>query len=266
MNLTSGILIKTAKHVSRHLTVPNLNLYSEIEGIDPKFQIHPLLNLCKLSDISLFQDKSVIEIYRSIIFAYITNNQTYTWLPGAWRGKKFIFDRLSDDLKSCLFQADLLETIEPTSSNWWDQLILHCRYLSDQGTNIIGDKGHDLSYDYEFKRVYKYPVRTYIENTEAGYDLTSKESHNSEKKLLIEVKASEKPLDHAYANISFNEWKVASDHDNYIFHFWSLADANNPTIAVLSRDMVIEEKPSNLGLGEWTSYRIQFSKFLNHFK
>jgi hypothetical protein len=270
LKLTTGLLFETTDYISRFIINPDTDINIAIDGVKPSERIIPLLEFCdydieKFIFSSTYKNLSPYKIYRDIIFKYIVKSK-YPWLGGGWRGKDFIEDRLNKDLNNCLFQANLNQPSDDIAWQWWSELIFYCRNISKTNLEEIGNIGHQLSFDYEKNRTSSDPIRTYISNTKAGYDLTSILSQNSTDKILIEVKASVKPINIAYANVTYNEWKAASDRENYFFHLWLLDDPNNHKLAILEKDRVINEKPSNLGLGEWSEYRISFLQFQEDFK
>ena len=109
----------------------------------------------------------------------------------------------------------------------------------------------------------KSPFKEYIHNTSAGYDLLSLKDEDTKKKLLIEVKSSEKSLGAAKAYITRNEYNKALEHENYQFHFWLLKER---MLAVLDRNKVIDTAPKDTKEGSWNKFTVPYMAFQDEFK
>ena len=128
----------------------------------------------------------------------------------------------------------------------------------------VGRKGEKLSFEYETKRIGCYPKWIAIESNKLGYDIQSKLSKDIDSQLLIEVKASSDSAENAYFHVTINEWNVAEQADNYIFHIWLLEDGV-PLLAKLDTEQIRKHIPSNNANGSWESVRIPYKSFIDSF-
>ena len=166
-------------------------------------------------------------------------------------------------MNACFIQADLYNQENSLMEDWWDKLYSYSRARAEKNFKKIGREGEQLSYEYEKRRVNINPIKEYILNTSAGYDLLSRLSHNSNEKLMIEIKTSTKTLDKAKAYITKNEYNMAVRHYNYVFHFWLLKEKK---LAILDRQLVLDTAPINLKEGTWEEFKVPFKTFKDKFR
>ena len=272
MKLTPGLLISSRTYLKRRLEHKYFDAYTDINSTISVSEIIPFLQYLEIMDrenniVRITNNLSDEQILQEILFIYILKRDkdkdiNYRWMTRAYKGIEFIKDRLDDNMNACLRQANLFNEDSLFMEDWWDKIYSYSRQKIDGLHEETGRQGEKLSFIYEHQRVGIKPRKEYIMNTSAGYDLLSLFSHNSKEKLLIEVKSSNLPINKAEAFITKNEFFVAKDHHNYKFHFWLL---NEKKLAILDRELIINEAPINQEAGTWDTYKIPFVVYKNFF-
>ena len=262
MKITSGLLLQARDYLYQVIIDENLKFGAKFNSIDPD-SITPFLQSLEIVSESLkfertnYKDINPTELTTVIFtkFIYLTK---LPWIKSAWRGRNHVLNAMTPELFSCLEQCELCSETDQ-ANEWWENLMDYSRSLNQETKTEIGREGEKLSFQYEFDRVGREPKREYINNSTAGYDLLSWESHNSNKRIMIEVKSSKKGLSSAQAYISRNEWQTAVENEeNFFFHFWLLT---NKQLKVVPAKDVIETSPINENAGEWQSFRLDFQHF-----
>tara|TARA_B100000886_G_C20413986_1_gene488423 strand:+ start:476 stop:1270 length:795 start_codon:yes stop_codon:yes gene_type:complete len=243
-----------------------------IEGIDPTLDIIPFLKYLEILDSNnnineIKKQDTDEQILQKILFIYIVkkdknSDESFRWIKRAYKGIDFIKDILDDNMNACFRQADLYNQDSSLMEEWWDRIYSYSRDRAEKNFQKIGREGEKLSYKYEEHRVNAKPIKEYILNTSAGYDLLSKFSHNSNDKLMIEIKASTKTINKAEAYITRNEYDMATRHNNYVFHFWLLTERK---LAILDRGLVLDNAPNNINEGIWEKFKVPFLTFKDKF-
>ena len=78
--------------------------------------------------------------------------------------------------------------------------------------------------------------------------------------LSIEVKASTMGAAGAF-HLSRNEWERAQETENHAFHLWDLRKDAQPSLAVISTEMMCRHVPLDQGEGTWENVRVPFGAF-----
>ena len=174
-------------------------------------------------------------------------------------GKAFIkaAGALPTDTKECFVEAGLFEDDLDVLKEW-ESIVCNLKSEDFSRNDEIGLKGEYLTMLYESKRVGSEPRWISRETDAAGFDILSKLDNLNQENLAIEVKASEQTFEDARAHITRNEWNVALNTRNYIFHFWSLS-SRNPKLFITSPTIIKTHAPKDYGRGEWESFRVNFS-------
>lgn len=76
-----------------------------------------------------------------------------------------------------------------------------------------------------------------IESSSDGYDVLSRMSASDNRRMTIEVKASEQDTEFASFHLTRNEWETAIGSVAHRFHLWALARAREE-LAVLTVEQV----------------------------
>lgn len=272
MKLTPGLLLISRDFIKRKLTLNYFEDETNIFGINPAIKVIPFLKYINFLDSNnniheLNLNMCDEEILQKILLKYILkkdedNDEDFRWITRAYKGIDFITERLDDNINACFRQANLYNDDSNLMEEWWDNIYTYSREKNQEPLQKIGREGEKLSFLYEFQRVGVKPRKEYIQNTSAGYDLLSINSHNLQKKLMIEVKSSFSSVDKAEAFITRNELNMAKEHSNYIFHFWLL---KNKELAVLDREMIIATAPLDKNEGRWEKFKVPFVAFKDNF-
>ena len=172
---------------------------------------------------------------------------------------------MSKDEESCFLEAGLLsDNIDEKVVEWWDSAARQIRALADQEKNETGRSGEISTIKYEKMRTGFEPVWMSVDSNLAGYDIRSVISKDGSSTLLIEVKASYKPLDGADFYVSSNEWRVALSSSAYVFHLWNFCN-NKKLLAIVAPNEVLPYIPTNNLEGKWESAKIPYSCFKEKF-
>ncbi|HEY3342274.1 MAG TPA: DUF3883 domain-containing protein, partial [Anaerolineae bacterium] len=75
--------------------------------------------------------------------------------------------------------------------------------------------------------------------------------------LKIEVKTSNSQWSVASFHISQNEWIVAENSDDYLFHLWALLPKQR--LYIVHPLQIANHVPHNRGEGTWGSFELTFS-------
>lgn len=172
---------------------------------------------------------------------------------------------MPEPARQCLSEAGL--TSSPPSNaaiSWWDDLAAAARGRLADYMAQVGREGERQSIAYEEQRVGRKPHWQSIESNKSGFDLLSVKDTNDDTELQIEVKASERPVPSASFHITRNEWEMAINSSQYIFHLWSLATRRQ--LAVLSPAELQHHIPIEQGRGQWETVIIPFSVFQGCFR
>ena len=160
---------------------------------------------------------------RSVITEFIKAFKP-SWAYMMQFGKAFIkaAGALPTDTKECFAEAGLFEHDLDVLKEW-EIIVRNLKSEEFSRNDEIGLKGEYLTMLFESKRVGSEPRWISRETDAAGFDILSKLDNLNQENLSIEVKASEQTFEEARAHITRNEWNVALNSRNYIFHFWILS-------------------------------------------
>jgi len=174
-------------------------------------------------------------------------------------GKAFLkaAGALPIDTKECFVEAGLFEH-DLDILKEWEIIVRNLKSEEFSRNDEIGLKGEYLTMLFESKRVGSEPRWISRETDAAGFDILSKLDNLNQENLAIEVKASECTFEDARAHITRNEWNVALNTRNYLFHFWVLS-SKKPKLFVTSPTMMKTHAPKDFGKGLWESFRVNFS-------
>ena len=208
--------------------------------------------------LSNFNDYDYKVRLRSVIIEFIIAFKP-SWAYMMQFGKAFIkaAGALPADTKECFVEAGLFEDDLDVLKEW-ESIVCNLKSEDFSRNDEIGLKGEYLTMLYESKRVGSEPRWISRETDAAGFDILSKLDNLNQENLAIEVKASEQTFEDARAHITRNEWNVALNTRNYIFHFWSLS-SRNPKLFITSPTIIKTHAPKDYGRGEWESFRVNFS-------
>jgi hypothetical protein len=185
------------------------------------------------------------------------------WAKLIPRGRRELL--IDDEVGQCLREGQLLsETYDDEIIDWWDDLAAATRGQRFDLSTQIGRRGERLSIGYEHRRVGKAPLWQAVDSNLAGFDILSRVSRADSSPLRIEVKASEVPLNDATLHLSRAEWEVAQGAGQHVFHVWSLI-SHPPMLAVVGKEEMAPNIPSDRGRGVWERVEIPYSVFIDEF-
>lgn len=248
------------------------------EAFEPRFHAAPLeevLHIClschflKIENNSLGLTTSGIQLsnynaydyknpLRSVIIEFIKAFKP-SWAYMMQFGKAFIkaAGALPTDTKECFVEAGLFEHDLDVLKEW-EVVVRSLKSEEFSRNDEIGLKGEYLTMLFESKRVGSEPRWISRETDAAGFDILSRLDNLNQENLAIEVKASERAFEEAWAHITRNEWNVALNTRNYVFHFWVLS-SRKPKLFVTSPTRMKTHAPKDYGKGVWESFRVNFS-------
>jgi hypothetical protein len=185
------------------------------------------------------------------------------WLQNASFGRSKVLSFASSDIVQTFVEVGLASGTDPEVVTFWDELAARARGQKGYRLTSIGRRGERLTIEYEKMRTGQHPKWVSIDDNSDGYDVLSVVGLVDKQPLLIEVKATTAGLKENF-HLTANEWELAKNVDNHVFHFWDLS-ASNPTLAVLCIDDVGSHVPIDNGEGRWESVRIPFETFAEQF-
>ena len=185
------------------------------------------------------------------------------WASSAVQGRQALVSYAPPEAVQCFREAGLLDGQDEDVVSWWDELAGRFRAVQDEAYLQIGRKGERMSIEWEHKRTGVPPRWIALEFNDAGYDIVSRLAHDDSTRLVIEVKSSTLPWEHAELFLSRAEWEVLIREQHALIHLWSLCNTP-PRHAAIAIDQLREHVPSDVGSGSWYRCRIPFAAFDPH--
>ena len=176
------------------------------------------------------------------------------WSAMIPKGRIEAIQYFPQDIVQIFDEANLLNGYDSGIIKWWDQLAKAARGNLEDRKLEVGRIGERLSLDYERKRTGYEPQWSAVESNLLGYDILSVLSSNDNSNLKIEVKTCDSLLEDGLFYITRNEWYVAENSSDYVFHLWYLKP--KPTLKILQPSQVKHHVPGDNGLGEWINVQI----------
>lgn len=188
-----------------------------------------------------------------------------TWGALLQLGRTEVKPYVRANVLQCFEEAGLLEGGDAEIAAWWLAAAAPFRTApGNDDTTETGLLGESLSVYYETWRTGKVPIWQSIDSCKSGFDLLSICEKYSDKWLPIEVKASRDPRGRRPLVVSKNEWKVAKQSSEYLFHLWLISEY--PRLFVVPTSEMGKHIPKEQGLGRWESAAIEYKAFSNTFE
>ena len=217
--------------------------------------------------LAMFNGETITEsLWRVILSQYISVCQP-AWVKRIPYGRKEAYLVMNEEEQRCFSEAGLIDSQADAVLTWWDSLAEIERIKKQEQNNEVGRQGEKLTMRYEEVRTGVKPDWRSIESNLAGYDILSQRSADNKEKILIEAKASTKPMENACAIISRHEWETASMANNkgrYYFYFWCISSAKT-ILARIAVNEIRPHMPIDGTTGLWDNAQIPFSAFSCHF-
>lgn len=179
------------------------------------------------------------------------------WSPLICYGRSEAMRFFPEEVKQCFGEAGLLSNYDKDTVEWWDNLSSIVRGVSEDINLLIGRYGERLSIIYEEQRIGMAPKWQAIESNLSGYDILSKASTWDKSALRIEVKVSSSGKSVKF-HITKNEWNVATNIGNYIFHIWKIKPEKQ--LYIFSVEDMKDHIPINQGKGVWESVLVEIEE------
>jgi hypothetical protein len=217
--------------------------------------VHNRLEVTKLGEEILKEDSAKNKL--RIQIAHLIEIYKPSWASLICYGRGEATKFFPPEVEQCFDEAGLLGNYDLEVIQWWDKLSSIVRGLSEDVYLTIGRYGERLSCIYEENRTHIKPKWQAIESNLSGYDILSQKSENETDPLRIEVKASSHE-GKIKVHITRNEWEVASNSEEYLFHIWKL----KPKIKlyILKADDIKMHIPLEIGNGIWEKVEICFTE------
>jgi hypothetical protein len=183
-----------------------------------------------------------------------------SWLHLAPAGRRETLLHAPTGVRQVLVEAGLAYGEDEEIVAFWDGLAARARGSRDASLLEIGRRGERLTIERETTRTGQLPKWIALDSSFDGYDVLSRVSSADPRRLTIEVKTSERPFSYAAFHLTHNEWDIAQESLNHVFHLWDVSGPL-PMLAVLSVDQVSNHIPANSGDGYWESVSIPFRAF-----
>lgn len=192
-------------------------------------------------------------IYASYIF-----NTNPIWFKYAWGGKAKVSAMIDEVSQGCIEQ--LFPYSSEFEDDWWMMIMHKSRALFENEKQFIGFQGEKLALKFEEKRVNETPLKMFMENSGAGYDLESKNAIGSKDKRYIEVKTTKGSFNQGTAHITKNEFNKSKDLQNYYFYFVSIEEGS---ITIFDSEDVNRHAPHDFLDGKWEVFKVEFEAVKN---
>lgn len=171
------------------------------------------------------------------------------WAKNTHLGRNEIIPFLKPNILQCFREANLLDTYSTEVVQWWDNISYFTRNNNDIYLSKLGRQAEELSIKYETKRTGVLPKWISIDSNLTGYDLLSIVDVSNPSLLSIEVKGIYSTLSSSFY-LTDNEWEVAMNSDNYIFHLWDIK-GSDCSLSILLPDDLTPLIPSNTEYSKW---------------
>lgn len=200
---------------------------------------------------------------KALIVDYIVAEQP-TWALLASLGRRDLLLQAPRGVVQVFVEAGLAYGYDEPTVQFWDSLAAEARNNETSNLVGVGRQGERLSYAKELDRTGHAPKWVSIDSNADGYDILSRVSHEDSTRLLIEVKASQRPIDWATLHLSRNEWQIATQSKNHVFHLWASVDTQ-PKFAALTTSQLSVHVARESGEGRWESMEIPYRAFKDYF-
>jgi len=187
-----------------------------------------------------------------------------SWLYLTPSGRRETLLQAPPGIRQVIVESGLAYDDDEDAVAFWDGLAARARGSRDASLAEIGRRGERLTVEHERTRTGVLPKWIALDSSSDGYDVLSMVSASDQRRLTVEVKASERPLSLAYFHLTRNEWEMANESLNHVFHLWSLVGPR-PMLATLSINHVLAHVPADSGDGCWKSVSIPFEAFAGEF-
>lgn len=178
-----------------------------------------------------------------------------SWAYLIHKGRKEAYQYFPSNVKQCFKEAELIDSYDPEVVRWWDTFASVARGKQHDFFLETGRTGEELSLKFEKKRTGKEVIWQSVDSNLSGYDILSHVSNSDNTPLRIEVKSSIVDSSLFTFFLTRNEWEVAKNSPNYLFHIWILS--SEPKLYILDRDDVAPNIPINRGKGVWENIKIE---------
>jgi hypothetical protein len=200
---------------------------------------------------------------RTLVFDYI-DAENPPWLQLASSGRRELLLQAPAGLQQLLVEAGLAYGEDADTVIFWDILAARARGMRNAALSETGRRGEMLTLAHELERTGRAPKWIALDSNNDGYDVLSQISAEDTRRLTIEVKASERSALYGVFHVTRNEWELAEESLQHMFHLWDLS-GTVPRLATLSVTQVCEHIPYDRGDGRWESIAIPFGAFARSF-
>lgn len=180
------------------------------------------------------------------------------WVQNAVFGRKKVIAFAGAQIGQIFVEAGLSEGTDHAIVTFWDALAASARGQKNERLIEIGRRGERLTISHETRRTGLTPRWIALDNNEDGYDVLSVVDTASAIPLSIEVKATTIGPAGSF-HLTRHEWERAQEVEHHVFHLWDMRKEDQPTLAIVSPNMMGTHVPSDQGVGNWESVRIPFS-------
>ena len=177
---------------------------------------------------------------------------------GANKAKFF----LPDSIKQLFEECGLFNFQDKHTLDWWLSCKKDSQLCNRKNKDEIGFLGEELTYEYEKKRIGKYPEWRSLLDDSSGFDFISTKSPTLSDPYYIESKASKKRLQYATFYISRNEWDTCKLYkDSYSFYFWLLSEQTETPHKFFYADLA-GFIPKDTSKGRWENSSFKYSELI----
>lgn len=187
------------------------------------------------------------------------------WLQLASAGRRDTLLQAPAGICQVLVEAGLAYGDDDETVAFWDTLAARSRGIRNARLAETGRTGERLSIAHEKARTGRAPKWIALDSNSDGYDVLSCVSSDNPRRLTIEVKTSERGGLTGCFFLTRNEWSLAEDSLNHVFHLWDIG-GRTPRLAVLHVEEVAAHVSDDRGEGAWESVRIPFASFESSFE
>lgn len=187
-----------------------------------------------------------------------------SWVQNASFGRARVIGFSGSQIAQVFAEAELADGTSEAIVAFWDVLAARARGQRDSRLAQIGRLGERLTIGYETQRTGRQPTWVAIDNNADGYDVLSVVGPADTTQLTIEVKTSTQGTA-GFAMLTRNEWEMAMESEFHVFHFWNLRDPEQPKLAIVSNEKMLEHIPHDQGMGQWDCTKVSFATFKDAF-
>jgi len=186
------------------------------------------------------------------------------WIQNASFGRRRVIAFAGSQVGQVFVEAGLVDSIDDDVVLFWDSMAAMARGQKNDRLAAIGRQGEKLTLAYEIERTGRKPKWVAIDNNEDGYDVLSVVDAEDSRSLSIEVKSSTMGLAGSF-HLTRNEWERARETENHAFHLWAIRAQHQPSLAIISPEVMEAHIPSDRGKGNWENVEIPFMVFDERF-